>query len=148
MFSIPSCQKLTIQLRDRESNFDATCLANERRKEIYQALTAEMGTIFQFLLTLLERHYQAYLNAPASAAEARTRHCKVCEVVLSTFNSFVEWVPIVHIMANDRYLVRCLCHLLSDTVDFRGHVREMTEEFGSGLGRHDLRIKVETHKLM
>lgn len=31
---------------------------NQRRKEIYQALTLHMETIFKFLLTLLERHYQ------------------------------------------------------------------------------------------
>ena len=31
---------------------------NQRRKEIYQALTSHMETIFKFLLTLLERHYQ------------------------------------------------------------------------------------------
>lgn len=30
----------------------------QRRKEIYQALTLHMETIFRFLLTLLERHYQ------------------------------------------------------------------------------------------
>ena len=31
---------------------------NQRRKEIYQALTSHMETIFKFLLNLLERHYQ------------------------------------------------------------------------------------------
>ncbi len=31
---------------------------NQRRKEIYQALTANMDGIFAFLLQLLERHYQ------------------------------------------------------------------------------------------
>ena len=36
---------------------------NQRRKEIYQALTSDMETIFKFLLTLLERHYQvSFLN--------------------------------------------------------------------------------------
>ena len=37
---------------------------NQRRKEIYQALTSDMETIFKFLLTLLERHYQvSFLSA-------------------------------------------------------------------------------------
>ena len=31
---------------------------NQRRKEIYQALTSHMETIFQFLLSLLETHYK------------------------------------------------------------------------------------------
>ena len=85
---------------------------NQRRKEIYQALVSQMDAIFCFLLTLLERHYQAYLST--TAEDVRHRHSKVCQSVLATFNAFVEWVPMAHIMANDHYLVRCLCHLLSD----------------------------------
>ena len=34
----------------------------QRRKEIYQALTSHLETIFKFLLTLLERHYQVSLQ--------------------------------------------------------------------------------------
>lgn len=85
---------------------------NQRRKEIYQALIAQMDTIFCFLLTLLERHYQAY--CASTAEDVKLRHSKVCQSVLATFNAFVEWVPMSHIMANNHYLVRCLCHLLSD----------------------------------
>lgn len=85
---------------------------SQRRKEIYQALTAHMETIFQFLLTLLERHYQAYLTN--TMATMKARHSKVCKSVLATFCAFVEWVPMNNIMANDRYLVKCLCHLLRD----------------------------------
>jgi len=85
---------------------------NQRRKEIYQALTSDMETIFKFLLTLLERHYQAYISNPMN--DVKERHSKVCQSVLATFSAFVEWVPIQHIMANDYYLVKCLCHLLSD----------------------------------
>lgn len=85
---------------------------NQRRKEIYQGLVSQMGTIFCFLLTLLERHYQAYLSS--TAEDVKLRHSKVCQSVLATFNAFVEWVPMLHIMANEHYLVRCLCHLLKD----------------------------------
>lgn len=46
--------------------------------------------------------------------EVKERHSKVCQSVLATFSAFVEWVPMQHIMANDHYLVKCLCHLLSD----------------------------------
>ncbi len=86
---------------------------NQRRREIYQALTANMETIFAFLLQLLERHYQAYLS-PGADEQARRRHCKVCQAVLDTLAALVEWVAMSHIMANDKYLLRCLCHLLSD----------------------------------
>ena len=82
----------------------------QRRKEIYQALTSQMDTIFQFLLTLLERHYQAYLSAGHESNLNRTdhlrkTHSKVCQAVLETFNAFVEWAPMANIMANDHYLV-------------------------------------------
>ncbi len=80
----------------------------QRRKEIYAALTANMEQIFAFLLGLLEKHYKAYVESRSE------QHCKVCQAVLNTFTAFIEWVPISHVMANDKYLLRCLCHLLSD----------------------------------
>lgn len=87
----------------------------QRRKEIYQALTANMEEIFKFLLQLLEKHYQAYLGFKQNGNQGEAaQHCKVCQAVLNTFSSLVEWVAINHIMANDKYLIRCLCHLLSD----------------------------------
>ena len=86
---------------------------HQRRKEIYQALTADMEVIFKFLLTLLERHYQAYLANPMNEV-VKAKHSKICQAVLATFTAFVEWAPMQHIMANDCYLVKCLCHLLRD----------------------------------
>jgi exportin-5 len=46
--------------------------------------------------------------------QIKLRHSKVCHSVLDTFTAFVEWAPMQHIMANNHYLVRCLCHLLRD----------------------------------
>jgi exportin-5 len=43
----------------------------QRRKEIYQALMAAMETIFKFLLTLLERHYQVHNKLK------KKRHCGI-----------------------------------------------------------------------
>ena len=80
----------------------------QRRKEIYSALTSNMEQIFAFLLELLEKHYGAY---KASGAD---EHCRVCLSILETFSSLVEWVSIQHVMANNRYLLHCLTHLLSD----------------------------------
>jgi len=84
----------------------------QRRKEIYAALTANMEQIFRFLLGLLEKHYQAYLQHKGS--QDGTKHCKVCMSILSTLSSLVEWVPMQHIMANNKYLLNCLLHLLRD----------------------------------
>ncbi|CAB4061588.1 XPO5 [Lepeophtheirus salmonis] len=84
----------------------------QRRKEIYTALTQQLGDIFAFLMSLLERHYKAYLES--TEILARKRQVKVCSAALGTFNAFVEWVPVSYVMANDKYLIRCLCHLLMD----------------------------------
>ena len=73
---------------------------NQRRKEIYQALVAQMEVVFAFLQGLLERHYQGY-NQEEEVQE-KQRHGRVCQAVLETYNAFVEWVPITHIMANEQ----------------------------------------------
>lgn len=87
---------------------------SQRRKEIYHALSANMEQIFQFLLQQLEKHYQIYLAAqsPGSSSAQANQNYKVCRAVLNAFSAFVEWVPMSFIMANDRYLIRVLCHLL------------------------------------
>ena len=81
---------------------------SQRRKEIYSALTCNMEQLFAFLLGLLEKHYGAYKQG------GQEEHCRVCMATLNTFSSLVEWVNIQHVMANDKYLLRCLTHLLSD----------------------------------
>lgn len=81
---------------------------NQRRKEIYQALSAEMETIFQFLLSLLQGNYTSY------TATHDPKYSKVCQSVLATFSAFVEWAPMSQIMANEHYLVKVLCHLLQN----------------------------------
>jgi len=81
---------------------------NQRRKEIYSALTSNMEQIFTFLLSLLEKHYRSYKEAGSE------EHCRVCKAILNTLGALVEWVNIQHSMANDKYLLRCLTHLLSD----------------------------------
>ena len=64
------------------------------------------------MLTCIDILFQAYNSNPMK--DVKERHSKVCQSVLATFSAFVEWVPMQHIMANDHYLVKCLCHLLSD----------------------------------
>jgi len=81
---------------------------NQRRKEIYSELTANMEQIFAFLLALLEKHYGSYKS------HGNTENCRVSMAILNTFTALVEWVNIQHVMANEKYLLRCLTHLLSD----------------------------------
>jgi len=81
---------------------------SQRRKEIYSELTSNMEQIFAFLLGLLEKHYGAYKNS------GNSEHCRVSMAILNTFTALVEWVNIQHVMANEKYLLRCLTHLLSD----------------------------------
>jgi len=80
----------------------------QRRKEIYSELTANMEHIFAFLLGLLEKHYGAYKTS------GNDEHCRVSMAIVNTFTALVEWVNIQHVMANEKYLLRCLSHLLSD----------------------------------
>ena len=68
-----------------------------------------MEQIFRFLLGLLEKHYGAYKTSGSE------ENCRVSMAILNTFSSLVEWVNIQHVMANDKYLLRCLTHLLSDS---------------------------------
>ena len=82
---------------------------SQRRKEIYSELTSNMEQIFRFLLGLLEKHYGAYKTSGSE------ENCRVSMAILNTFSSLVEWVNIQHVMANDKYLLRCLTHLLSDS---------------------------------
>ena len=77
---------------------------SQRRKEIYQALVSQMEVVFAFLQGLLERHYQGYNQEKETQEKAR--HGRVCQAVLETYNAFVEWVPITHIMANEQVCLR------------------------------------------
>eukprot|EP00095_Tigriopus_kingsejongensis_P004335 snap_masked-scaffold1460_size40381-processed-gene-0.0 protein:Tk04335 transcript:snap_masked-scaffold1460_size40381-processed-gene-0.0-mRNA-1 annotation:"PREDICTED: exportin-5" len=86
---------------------------SQRRKEIYHALSANMESIFQFMLQLLEKHYQVYLAAQNTPGSGEP-NCKVCRAVLNTFTALVEWVAMSFIMANERYLIKVLCHLLAE----------------------------------
>ena len=103
------CKKRYVMLRLVEDVAVLQTLEqNQRRKEIYQALSAEMETIFQFLLSLLQGNYTSY------TATHDPKYSKVCQSVLATFSAFVEWAPMSQIMANEHYLVKVLCHLLQN----------------------------------
>ncbi|XP_043268012.1 exportin-5 isoform X2 [Venturia canescens] len=92
-----------------------TLESNQRRKDIYQALTTNMAEIFAFFLRLMEQHFSEFQKQSAlgNTTEAGA-HSKVVQVVLLTLTGFVEWVSINHIMAEEGRLPRILCLLLGD----------------------------------
>ncbi|XP_011697743.1 PREDICTED: exportin-5 [Wasmannia auropunctata] len=94
-----------------------TLESNQRRKDIYQALTTNMAEIFSFFLRLMEQHFSEFQKKSAlgQTSEAAA-HSKVVQVVLSTLAGFVEWVSIIHVMAEDGRLLQILCLLLGDHI--------------------------------
>ncbi|KAH0952701.1 hypothetical protein HN011_008649 [Eciton burchellii] len=93
-----------------------TLESNQRRKDIYQALTTNMAEIFSFFLRLMEQHISEFQKKSALGLSEAVVHGKVVQVVLSTLTGFVEWVSINHIMAEDGRLLQILCLLLGDSI--------------------------------
>lgn len=83
-----------------------TIESNQRRKDIYQALTVNMGEIFDFFLAQIEKNVGEFARTKCSG------NLRVVIVVLNTLASFVEWVNISHIMASDGRLLKIICYLL------------------------------------
>lgn len=93
-----------------------TLESNQRRKDIYQALTTNMAEIFSFFLRLMEQHFSEFQKKSALGQSEAAAHGKVVQVVLSTLTGFVEWVSINHIMAEEGRLLQILCLLLGDPI--------------------------------
>lgn len=92
-----------------------TIESNQRRKDIYQALTVNMSEIFDFFLRLIELHVNGFRNTTVMGDQSKAlAHSRVVQVVLQTLTGFVEWVSITHIMASDGKLLQILCILLND----------------------------------
>ncbi|XP_072394417.1 exportin-5 [Diabrotica undecimpunctata] len=92
-----------------------TLESNQRRKDIYHALTANMAVIFDFFLRLIELQVSQFrLNSESNVTKANA-HGRVVQVVLLTLTGFVEWVSMSHIMAQNGRLLQILCLLLNDT---------------------------------
>lgn len=98
-----------------------TLESNQRRKDIYQALTTNMALIFEFFLRLIELHVQRFRacgmenSAQGGTAAQAAANGRVVQVVLLTLTGFVEWVAMAHIMAQNGRLLHILCLLLNDT---------------------------------
>lgn len=105
-------------------NYFQTLESNQRRKDIYHALTANMATIFEFFLRLIELHVgQFRASSEANNVVKAAAHGRVVQVVLLTLTGFVEWVSMVHVMAQNGRLLHILCLLLNDGA-FQYHAAE------------------------
>lgn len=92
-----------------------TIESNQRRKDIYAALTTRMNEIFDFFLRLIELHVTSFRSTTAEGnVQKANAHSRVVQVVLLTLAGFVEWVSINHIMIGDGKLLHILCILLND----------------------------------
>lgn len=92
-----------------------TIESNQRRKDIYQALTVNMSEIFDFFLRLIELHVGEFRTATSIGDKHKALgHSRVVQVALLTLTGFVEWVSINHIMASNGRLLQILCILLID----------------------------------
>jgi exportin-5 len=92
-----------------------TLESTQRRRDIYQALTTNMGEIFAFFLHLILEHFHAIKGLREQDQEAELNvHVRVIQVVLLALTGYIEWVSINHIMANDGQLLQILCLLLDD----------------------------------
>ncbi|KRT83706.1 hypothetical protein AMK59_3253 [Oryctes borbonicus] len=102
-----------------------TLESNQRRKDIYQALTTNMAVIFAFFLKLIELHVTEFRNCCERNDTAKANaHGRVVQVVLLTLTGFVEWVSITHVMTQNGRLLQILCLLLNDNATFRGAAAE------------------------
>jgi exportin-5 len=101
-----------------------TLESTQRRRDIYQALTTNMGEIFTFFLRLISEHFHALKDLREQGQEAELNvHVRVVQVVLLTLTGFIEWVSINHVMANNGQLLQILCLLLDDE-DFQAQAAE------------------------
>ncbi|CAG9856617.1 unnamed protein product [Phyllotreta striolata] len=115
-----------------------TLESNQRRKDIYHALTANMAVIFEFFLRLIELHVgQFRLHSESNVTKANA-HCRVVQVVLLTLTGFVEWVSMTHIMAQNGRLLQILCLLLNDAA-FQYSAAECLSQIVNRKGKADER---------
>lgn len=106
---------LLILLRLTEDVAVFQSVDSSRRKDLYQALTANMGDIFDFLSQLLQIEVQTFQKYQSDAGDRKLAmlHCRLAQSVLTCVQTHVDWVAISHIMAHDGKLLEQLCLLLS-----------------------------------
>lgn len=85
-----------------------------RRRDLYQALTANMSEIFEFLSMLLVTQVNLYQKRQRANAKEAENSCRLAQSVLKVLQVLVDWVNINHVMAHNGQLLVQLCSLLSE----------------------------------
>ncbi|KAJ8046032.1 Exportin-5 [Holothuria leucospilota] len=104
-----------ILLRLVEDAVGSQNIPQQRRKEISQALNAEMESLFTFFRELLKHYTDRFqLKKSEGSLEEAQAACKVAENVLLTLSGFVEWTPSQHVFKDNNALLRMLYLFLSE----------------------------------
>ena len=92
--------------------------SSSRRKDLHQALTANMKEIVDFLLHLLEQQLIGYKQHSSVACNSGNDqahlYCKLARSILLTLYVHVDWISISLVMVNDGQLLETCCLLLTD----------------------------------
>ncbi|KAJ8248631.1 hypothetical protein GJAV_G00244070 [Gymnothorax javanicus] len=107
---------MLILLRLAEDVVTFQTLPSQRRKDIQQTLTQNMESVFNFLLTILQRNvdeYRRLKRAPSQELKAKA-HCRVGVATLNTLAGYIDWVALVHITNENCRLLEMLCLLLGE----------------------------------
>ncbi|XP_049328361.1 exportin-5 [Astyanax mexicanus] len=107
---------MLILLRLAEDVITFQTLPTQRRRDIQQTLTQNMGNIFTFLLAILQQQVDAYRRlkvVPGQDVKARA-HCRVAITTLNTLAGYIDWVALFHITNENCQLLEILCLLLSE----------------------------------
>lgn len=106
-------------LRLAEDVVGLQTVEGQRRRDLYQALVANLADICGFLLATLNTHYTRYreLRDNQNADEHNQElslHRQLTETTLQALEGFVEWIPVAEMMGSDGLIPRIFCFLLSD----------------------------------
>ncbi|KAK7075731.1 Exportin-5 [Halocaridina rubra] len=87
---------------------------NHRRRDLYQALAADMDAIFSLLLSYMDNNKNHYAQMMKEGKEhIAQQHCRAVQVSLMTLAGYVGWVAAHHVFDNDGLLLNYLCVFLS-----------------------------------
>lgn len=130
-------------LRLAEDVIDLQTVQGQRRRDLYQALVANLPAICGFLVRTLDTHYTRYrdLRDNQKAEENNQElalHRQLTETTLLTMAGFVEWIPLPEVMGSDGLLPRIFCFLLSD-VNLRVQASECLLQVLTRKGKPDER---------
>lgn len=106
-------------LRLAEDVVDLQTVQGQRRRDLYQALVANLSAICGFLVRTLDTHYTRYrdlrdLQKADENNQELSLHRQLTETTLLTMAGFVEWIPLGEVTGSGGLLPRIFCFLLSD----------------------------------